>query len=98
MFRYLLCFCLQEKLPCTVCNLTFANSCILESHLAGKRHQKKMRSLNLGGIAKETTATEGTSSGLTVIGQFYCNDCGIYANSSSQLDVHMKSNICDLII
>ncbi|XP_026464146.1 zinc finger protein 346-like [Ctenocephalides felis] len=81
---------INEKLPCDICKLTFANSCILESHLAGKRHQKNLRSQSLGGLPKETF--DGTTTGLTVIGQFYCKDCGIYANSSSQLDMHMKSN------
>ena len=79
----------RHVVTCEVCHLPFPSRAVLEHHLVGSRHAKKvkaesvLRQLQEGGA--EFRATEAT-------GDIRCEVCEVSVNSSHQLQAHMTGH------
>ncbi|CAB3365990.1 Hypothetical predicted protein [Cloeon dipterum] len=71
---------------CEVCNMDFSGQSVLDMHLTGAKHAKKVKSMQ---ILNDLSATgQFTTKGNSL----WCEACGIEANSSQQLQTHLSGN------
>ena len=93
----------RHVVTCEVCHLPFPSRAVLEHHLVGSRHARKvkaesvLRQLQEGGA--EFRATEATGDIRWVVGATLtpwprCEVCEVSVNSSHQLQAHMIGGGC----
>ncbi|XP_045104783.1 zinc finger protein 385D-like isoform X3 [Portunus trituberculatus] len=74
---------------CDVCNLEFYSQAVLDSHLAGSKHQRKVKSADLMKTLEETeTGFERDE----VSGVIRCIVCDVTVNSPQLLATHIAGN------
>lgn len=78
-----------EKLPCTTCQLEFSNQTILDAHMSGSKHQKKILANQL---LEKLTKTETCFTHDTVKGTYTCLVCNIELTSPQLLEAHFSGN------
>ncbi|KAF4529776.1 hypothetical protein B566_EDAN018094 [Ephemera danica] len=74
---------------CDVCEQEFSGKSVLDTHLAGAKHAKKLKSLE---ILQQLAATGQNFSQGGPSGNLRCEACGVDANSSQQLQTHLAGN------
>lgn len=74
---------------CSVCNLEFSSQTVLDSHLAGTKHQKKVKSANL---LKSLEETEKGFDKDEQSGVLRCTMCDVTVNSPQLLATHIAGN------
>jgi hypothetical protein len=72
---------------CDVCHMTFPSSAVLENHVKGSRHARKLKSQQAFRQLKEsgTHFRQDADSG----GEIRCEVCQVSVNSSQQLQAHL---------
>ncbi|XP_059473282.1 zinc finger protein 385B-like [Neocloeon triangulifer] len=72
---------------CDTCNMDFSGQSVLDMHLTGAKHAKKVKSLQI--LNDLSASGQLTAKGSTTL---RCDACGIEANSSQQLQTHLSGN------
>ncbi|RXG68931.1 Zinc finger matrin-type protein 1 [Armadillidium vulgare] len=74
---------------CDVCSLEFSSQVVLDTHLAGSKHQRKLKSKEL---MKNLEETESGFERNTVSGVIRCTICDVTVNSPQLLATHVAGN------
>ena len=77
---------------CDVCQMTFPSAAVLENHVKGSRHARKLKSQQVFRQLKEsgTHFRQGEEAG----GELRCEVCQVSVNSSQQLQAHLIGKKC----
>ncbi|XP_068085878.1 zinc finger protein 385B [Anabrus simplex] len=77
---------------CDVCNLEFSGQVVLETHLAGAKHAKKVKSQE---ILKQLQSSGQTFTRDEKTRILKCEICDVVVNSSQQLQTHLAGGAAD---
>ncbi|RZF38213.1 hypothetical protein LSTR_LSTR005574 [Laodelphax striatellus] len=89
-----------EKLKCDICNIEVFGKAVLELHLAGVKHFKKMKLIESLAKSKEQAELDKSSPPNPLL-CFKCEVCNVSVNSIQQLQIHSqgakhKNNVANL--
>ncbi|XP_046990099.1 zinc finger protein 346-like isoform X1 [Schistocerca americana] len=79
----------QAGLKCEICGLEFSGMVVLETHLAGAKHAKKVKSQE---ILKQLQSSGQTFTRDEKTRILRCEVCDVVVNSSQQLQTHLAGN------
>lgn len=91
-------------LNCDMCQMSFSSQTVLESHLAGIKHSKRVMQsqkyipvdTTSNGIRKEESESESPVSGDSESGsEIRCGICQVSVNSSHQLQTHLAGKLLE---
>ncbi|XP_075224265.1 zinc finger protein 385B-like isoform X2 [Lycorma delicatula] len=83
----------QVKLSCEICNIQVLGQNIMEEHLAGAKHARKVKSLELMKEMQNMISDKSSSSCLDLKNNTYtCRPCNVIVNSIQQLQVHCQGS------
>ena len=90
----------SHVLSCDLCSLTFPSLSVLNNHIKGSRHTRKVKSqvaykqMKAAGMnfksSHETSNTSSSANGLC--GEIQCEVCRVSVNSSHQLQAHLAGH------